>query len=72
MTEVDYGGGGHRTRLREQEIDCCVYGVPPPPYIKGGERGRLPGGARHALQKKDTSVTFWAERKKIVILMTLL
>ena len=20
----DYGGGGHRTRLRDQEINCCV------------------------------------------------
>ena len=24
MTEVEYGGGGHRTRLRDQEINCCV------------------------------------------------
>ena len=35
MTEVDYGGGGHRTRLRDQEINCCVYGVPPAPVYKG-------------------------------------
>ena len=35
IIEVDYGGGGHRTRLRDQEINCCVYGVPPPLYIKG-------------------------------------
>ena len=28
-------------------INCCVYGVPPPPYIKeqGGRCGRLGGGA---------------------------
>ena len=43
MTEVDYGGGEHRTRLRDQEINCCVYGVPLPPYIKEGEGG---GGLR--------------------------
>ena len=24
MTEVDYGEEGHRTRLRDQEINCCV------------------------------------------------
>ena len=33
MTEVDYGGGGHRTRLKDQLINCCVYGVPPCPRI---------------------------------------
>ena len=35
----DYGGGGHRTRLRDQEINCCVYGVPPSPVYKGVEEG---------------------------------
>ena len=39
MTEVDYGGGGHRTRLRDQEINCCVFGVPPAPVYKGVEEG---------------------------------
>ena len=39
MIEVDYGGGGHRTRLRDQEINCCVYGVPPTPVYKGVEEG---------------------------------
>ena len=33
MIEGDYGGGGHCTRLRDQEINCCVYGVPPCPRI---------------------------------------
>ena len=33
IIEVDYGGGGHRTRLRDQEINCCVYGVSPCPRI---------------------------------------
>ena len=47
IIEVDYGGGGHRTRLRDQEINLCVYGVPPAPVYKGGveEEGR-PQGAR--------------------------
>ena len=36
MTEVDYGGGGHRTRLRQI---LCVYGVPPSPVYKGVEEG---------------------------------
>ena len=39
MIEVDYGGGGHRTRLRDQEINCCVFGVPPAPVYKGVEEG---------------------------------
>ena len=46
IIEVDYGGGGHRTRLRDQEINCCVYGVPPAPVYKGarGEAAGLGGG----------------------------
>ena len=39
IIEMDYGGGGHRTRLRDQEINCCVYGVPPSSVYKGGEEG---------------------------------
>ena len=46
MTEVDYGGGGHRTQLRDQQINCCVYGVPPAPVYKGamGEAAGQGGG----------------------------
>ena len=40
MIEVDYGGGGHRTRLRDQEINWCIYGVPPGHVYKGVEEGR--------------------------------
>ena len=29
IIEVDYGGGGYRTRLKDQTINCCVLGVPP-------------------------------------------
>ena len=29
IIEVDYGGGGHRTRLKDQTINCCVSRVPP-------------------------------------------
>ena len=44
IIEVDYGGGGHRTRLRDQEIHCCVYGVPPSSVYKGGGEGWPRGG----------------------------
>ena len=36
MIEVDYGGGGHRTRLRDQ---LSVFGGPPAPVYKGVEEG---------------------------------
>ena len=39
MTEVDYGGGGHRTRLKDQLINLRVHGVPPSPIYKGVEDG---------------------------------
>ena len=43
MTEVDYGGGGgHRTRLRDQEINCCLE-VPPAPVYKGVEEEERAG-----------------------------
>ena len=48
MTEVDYGGGGHRTRLRDQEINFCVFGVPPAPVYKGVEEGEGAGLPRRA------------------------
>ena len=51
IIEVDYGGGGHRTRLKDQTINCCVFGVPPAPVYKGakgggaaGQGGGAPGG----------------------------
>src|SRR3954469_24148715 len=51
MIDVDYGGGGHRTRLRNDLKDQLVcLGVPPAPVYKGarGEAGRplwrAPGG----------------------------
>ena len=36
IIEVDYGGGGHRTRLRDDQLDqlVCLEGAPLPPYIK--------------------------------------
>ena len=43
MIKVDYRGGGHRTRLRDQEINCCVYGVPPGHVYKGVEEGAVQG-----------------------------
>ena len=40
MTEVEYGGGGHRTRLRNDHEDqlVCLWGAPSPVY-KGVEEG---------------------------------
>ena len=38
MTEVDYGGGGHRTRLKYRISIVCLE-VPPAPVYKGA-RGR--------------------------------
>ena len=38
MTDVEYGGGGHRTWLRNDHEDQLVrLGVPPAPVYKGGE-----------------------------------
>ena len=39
IIEVDYGGGGHRTRLKDQLINLCVHGVPSSPVYKGVEEG---------------------------------
>ena len=41
MTEVEYGGGGHRTRLRNDHEDqpVCLWGAPAPVY-KEVEEGR--------------------------------
>ena len=38
MTEVDYGGGGHRTRLKINDQLVCLWGAPSPVY-KGVEEG---------------------------------
>ena len=46
MTEVEYGGGGHRTRLRNDHEDQLVcIGVPPAPVYKGA-RGEEAGPRR--------------------------
>ena len=42
IIEVDYGGGGHRTRLKDQTINCYLFGVPPAPVYKGVEEGGGP------------------------------
>ena len=53
MTEVDYGGGGHRTRLKDQLINLCVLGCPLPPYIK--EQGEVRPARRRAGQEESYS-----------------
>ena len=46
MTEVEYGGGGHRTWLRNDHEDQLVcHGVPPAPVYKGA-RGEEAGPRR--------------------------
>ena len=43
IIEVDYGGGGHRTRLRDDQLDQLVcLEVPPAPVYKGA-RGEAAG-----------------------------
>ena len=43
MTEVEYGGRGYRTRLRNDHEDQLVcHGVPPAPVYKGA-RGEAAG-----------------------------
>ena len=39
IIEVDYGGGGHCTRLKDQLIKLCVHGVPLSSVYKGVEEG---------------------------------
>ena len=52
IIEVDYGGGGHRTRLKDQ-INCCVFGVPPAPVYKGARGGAA--GQEEARQEESYS-----------------
>ena len=46
MTEVDYGGGGHRTRLIDPRDQLLCLEVPPAPVYKGakGEGAAGQGG----------------------------
>src|SRR4051812_49926272 len=44
MIEVEFGGRGHRTRLRKDLNDqLCVSGVPPAPVYKGAKGEGLAG-----------------------------
>ena len=69
IIEVNYGGGGHRTRLRDQEINCSVYGVPLPPYIKEQGRERRPARRRRARRSptptgsRTPSFPSWSRRR---------
>ena len=54
IIEEDYGGGGHRTWLRDQEINCCVYGVPPGHVYKGVEEEGA--GQEEARQEESYSL----------------
>ena len=48
IIEVDYGGGGHRTRLRDPRDQLLCLEVPPCPVYKGsrGEAGQPWGAPR--------------------------
>src|SRR3954469_18448118 len=49
MIEVEFGGRGHRTRLRKDLNDqLCVSGVPPAPVYKGAKGEGLTGQAWRA------------------------
>ena len=51
MTKVEYGGGGHRTRLRNHHEDQLVcHGVSPAPVYKGG-RGEVRPALRVRLEE---------------------
>ena len=57
MTEVDYGGGGHRTRLREIDDQLvCLWGAPSPVYkgVEEGE-GRPSHGAPNGTTRENPS-----------------
>ena len=59
MTEVEYGGGGHRTRLRNDHEDQLVcLEVPPPLYIKGGRRRGPAKGVARPRKGKPTPSRF--------------
>ena len=53
MTEVDYGGGGHRTRLGEINDQLVCSRVPPAPYIKEHGGGRMALG--RAKEREESS-----------------
>src|SRR3954465_4119147 len=55
MTEVEYGGGGHRTRLRNDHKDQLVcLEVPPAPVYKGA-RGRPADPCGRAREEESSS-----------------
>ena len=67
--EVDYGGGGHRTRLKDQTINCCASRVPPAPVYEGA-RGRGAAGQEGRARRSPTptgsrtpSFPSWSRRR---------
>ena len=47
----DFGVRGHLTRLRDQEINCCVLEVPPAPVYKGGREEEVSQWRRRAKEE---------------------
>ena len=67
MTEVEYGGGGHRTRLRNDHEDQLVcLEVPLPPYIKEQGGGRPALGAR---QERRSPPPSWSRTPLFLVLL---
>ena len=48
IIEVEYSGGGHRPRLRDQRSNVVSLGCPPAPVYKGARRGAAGQGERRA------------------------
>ena len=69
IIEVDYGGGGHRTRLKDQWSIVVSFGCPPAPVYKGARgRGGRPGEGRARRSPTPTgsrtpSLPCWIRRR---------
>src|SRR3954463_9472347 len=54
MTEVEYGGGGHRTRLRNDLKDQIVCLEVPPTPVYNGARGEVRPASRRRARRSPT------------------
>ena len=52
MIEVEYGGRGHRTRLRNDHVDQLVCSRVPPAFVYKGAKGR--GAASHRARQEES------------------
>ena len=54
MTEVEYGGRGHRTRLRNDHVDQLVCSRVPPAPVYKGSKGEGASGLEEARRRSPT------------------